>query len=226
MSFQMLLQMFCTHVDQGFVGLLIFQTDEVAHDQSLEMFDFMLLTELPWQEVVGVEVDVSVDNMVGGTADRIKGFQFVGDHESPVDQDFADASNDDQQQQPQQQQPPAALAIVNATPYPLRPNLSPDNKRPVMHTKRTFHVVIVILAALAFSGVPALVLGEMAQALSRYYCKPKTFLQTLTCPEHMPHAQFEDRHPWDCSHRHLELHHVAVAPVWGTSKRYMLITHI
>ena len=90
MSFQMLLQMFCTHVDQGFVGLLIFQTDEVAHDQSLEMFDFMLLTELPWQEVVGVEVAVSVDNMVGGTADQINGFldAFLCDHESPVDHMF------------------------------------------------------------------------------------------------------------------------------------------
>ena len=77
-------------------------------------FNWLLYTEsVEVSNLLGKEVDSSMDSMVGGTADKIKG--FIGDllceHESPVNQNFADASNDDQQKQPQQQQPPAALSI-------------------------------------------------------------------------------------------------------------------
>lgn len=75
------------------------------------------------------------------------------------------------------------------------------------------------LKTLTFSRIPDPMLGEMAQNLSRYYCTLKSVLQKLTCPEPLQRAQFEDRRPRDCSHKHVELQNVAVAFVWGSSKK-------
>ena len=56
------------------------------------------------QNFVGTEVDSSVDNMVGGTAHKIKGFldDVLCDHERPVDHHFAEPSDNNEQQQQQQ----------------------------------------------------------------------------------------------------------------------------
>ena len=61
---------------------------EVVHDQSLQMFDLMSLTEMPAQQFGGPEVDMSVDILLDSTADTFSWLivSFPHDHESPVDQ--------------------------------------------------------------------------------------------------------------------------------------------
>ena len=65
---------------------------EVVHDQSSQVFDFMSLTDMSCSKSGGSEVDMSLDILVDGTADRFTGFidSFSHDHESPVDQHFLD----------------------------------------------------------------------------------------------------------------------------------------
>jgi hypothetical protein len=80
-----------------FVDLLNLHTHtvEVAHDQSLQMFDLMSLTQKSSQSGIlceGPEVDMLVDILVDGTAEQCIGHMssFLQDHESPVDQNFLD----------------------------------------------------------------------------------------------------------------------------------------
>ena len=56
-----------------FVDLLDMYTVEVAHDQSLKVFDCTSLTDMSWQKSGGPEVDTSLDILVDGTADRFVG---------------------------------------------------------------------------------------------------------------------------------------------------------
>ena len=78
----------------------------------------MLLTELPFQNVVGSVEDMQ--NFVGpevvGSVDKIQDVLDIVlcDHESPRDQNLADPSDNDEQQQQQQQQPPAASATTES----------------------------------------------------------------------------------------------------------------
>ena len=57
---------------QNVVDLLDCHTDEVGHDQSLQILGLMSLTMLPLQNVARSEADMSVDIVVDGTADKIK----------------------------------------------------------------------------------------------------------------------------------------------------------
>ena len=81
---------------QDFVDLLDMHTveifEEVAHDQSSQVFDLMSLTDMSCLKSGGSEVDMSLDILVDGTADGFNGFidSFSCDHESPVDHNFLD----------------------------------------------------------------------------------------------------------------------------------------
>ena len=59
---------------------------------------------------------------------------------------------------------------------------------------------------------------DLPEAVSLHRRKARAFLTILTCPEHESQPHFENRHPRDCSHSHLEHCNVAVAYVSGTSK--------
>ena len=75
---------------QDFVDLLDMHAVEVVHDQSSQVFDLMSLTDMSCLKSGGSEVDMSLDILVDGTADRFIGCidSFSHDHESPVDQNF------------------------------------------------------------------------------------------------------------------------------------------
>ena len=89
--------------------MLDLHIDEVAHGQSLDLSDLLLLTELLLQNVVGSVEDMQngVGSDVVGSVDKDQDFLDIVlcDHESPGDQNLADPSNSNEQQR--QQQPPA-----------------------------------------------------------------------------------------------------------------------
>ena len=94
---------------------------EVGHDQSLQMLDLMSFTEMSVQNVEGTEVDMSVEIVVDGAADKFRGFidDSLCGHESPVDQNFEQVIDNDMSRnkinRKRQPQPPAATATTAAT---------------------------------------------------------------------------------------------------------------
>ena len=65
---------------------------EVAHDQSLQMFDLMSLTQTSSHKIEGPEADMLVDILVDSTADKFIEHMsnFPQDHEMPAAQNFLD----------------------------------------------------------------------------------------------------------------------------------------
>ena len=103
--------------DHDFVDLLNMHTVEVAHDQSLKVFDLMSLTDISWQKSGGPEVDMSLDILVDGTADGFIGSidSVSHDHESPVDQNFLDRQRQTMSKHQRKQSAKAAKAQASAS---------------------------------------------------------------------------------------------------------------